>query len=58
MRGNPDFRRMLTDYGFQGHPLRKEYPVTGFQETRYSDEEKRMVQEQVELAQESRSANM
>lgn len=52
---NPDLRRMLTDYGFQGHPLRKDFPVSGFVEVRYSEEEKRVVYEPVSLPQESRN---
>jgi len=52
---NPDLRRMLTDYGFQGHPLRKDFPVSGFVECRYSEEEKRVVYEPVKLPQENRN---
>lgn len=51
---HPDLRRILTDYGFQGHPLRKDFPVSGFVELRYSDEDKRVIYEPVELLQESR----
>lgn len=51
---HPDLRRILTDYGFQGHPLRKDFPVSGFVELRYSDEDKRVVYEPVELLQENR----
>ena len=53
--GNTDLRRILTDYGFEGHPFRKDFPMTGYTELRYSEEEKRVVYEPVELAQEMRS---
>jgi NADH-quinone oxidoreductase subunit C len=52
--GHPDLRRILTDYGFDGHPLRKDFPLTGFVEVRYDDERKRVVYEPVKLAQEFR----
>jgi NADH-quinone oxidoreductase subunit C len=52
--GNTDLRRILTDYGFQGHPLRKDFPYTGYVELRYSEEEKRVVYEPVKLAQDVR----
>jgi NADH-quinone oxidoreductase subunit C len=48
---HPDLRRILTDYGFDGHPLRKDFPLTGFVEIRYDDEQKRVVYEPVRLAQ-------
>jgi NADH-quinone oxidoreductase subunit C len=52
--GHPDLRRILTDYGFEGHPLRKDFPLTGFVEVRYDDERKRVVYEPVRLAQQFR----
>ena len=53
--GHPDLRRLLTDYGFQGYPLRKDFPLTGYVEVRYDDEAKRVVYEPVRLVQEFRS---
>ncbi len=53
--GNPDLRRLLTDYGFDGHPLRKDFPLTGFVEVRYDDTQKRVVYEPVKLTQEFRN---
>jgi len=52
--GNTDLRRILTDYGFEGHPFRKDFPLTGYQELRYSEEDKRVVYEPVKLAQDLR----
>jgi NADH-quinone oxidoreductase subunit C len=53
--GHPDLRRILTDYGFQGHPLRKDFPLTGYVEVRYDDGKKRVVYEPVKLTQEFRA---
>jgi NADH-quinone oxidoreductase subunit C len=53
--GHPDMRRILTDYGFEGHPLRKDFPLTGFVEVRWDDEQKRVAYDPVRLAQEFRN---
>jgi NADH-quinone oxidoreductase subunit C len=53
--GHPDLRRILTDYGFEGHPLRKDFPLTGYVEVRYDSEQKRVVYEPVKLTQDFRS---
>lgn len=53
--GHPDLRRILTDYGFEGHPLRKDFPLTGYVEVRYDDDLKRVVYEPVKLTQEFRT---
>ena len=52
---HPDLRRLLTDYGFEGHPLRKDFPLTGYVEVRYDDDQKRVVYEPVNLVQEFRT---
>lgn len=54
---HPDLRRILTDYGFEGHPLRKDFPLSGYTEVRYDDSQKRVVLEQIEMAQEYRVFN-
>ena len=53
-KDHPDLRRILTDYGFEGHPLRKDFPLTGFNEVRYSEKDKKVIYEQVKLEQDYR----
>jgi NADH-quinone oxidoreductase subunit C len=53
--GHPDLRRILTDYGFDGHPLRKDFPLTGYNEVRYDEEQKRVIYEPVKLVQDYRN---
>jgi len=54
---HPDLRRILTDYGFEGYPLRKDFPLSGYKEVRYDDSQKRVISEPIEMAQEYRVFN-
>ena len=54
---HPDLRRILTDYGFEGYPLRKDFPLSGYTEVRYDDSQKRVISEPIELTQEFRVFN-
>ena len=54
-KGHPDLRRILTDYGFEGHPLRKDFPLTGYKEVRYSEDQKKVIYESVKLEQNYRN---
>ena len=54
-KNHPDLRRILTDYGFDGHPLRKDFPLTGFNEVRYSEKDKKVIYEKVKLEQDYRN---
>lgn len=56
--GHPDLRRILTDYGFEGHPFRKDFPLTGYTEVRYDDEKKRVIVEPLEMTQEYRKFDL